>query len=165
MSMKTRGESGLGLIEVLVALVVVSTGILGARAMMNHAQAAQQNAAWRAWALISIQELGQAMRSNPEAFDQAQSYTSPRSPASTTHTPHACDSQACAASDRAAHDVLRWQQRLAERLPNAHSAIRATGPLEREVWVMWQSPRPEAVLACAPPAPEDAQCLSMALRP
>jgi len=163
--MKPFAESGLGLIEVLVALVVVSTGILGARAMMNHAQAAQQNAAWRGWALISIQELGQAMRSNPEAFDQAQAYTSPRSPASATHTPHVCDNQACAASDRAAHDVLRWQKRLAERLPDAHTAIRVTGPREREVWVMWRSPRPESVLACAPTEPKDAQCLSMELRP
>jgi len=158
--MKYATEHGLGLIEVLVATLVLSVGLLGATVMQAQAQAAAQHAEWQYQALRSTQDMVQAMRSNPLALEQG-AYNAPRPDLAPSSSTSACDTAPCAPVARAENDVQRWRQQLAERLPDGRGALLATGPAQRRLVVMWQSPRRDESTACPAPWPSEWSCLSL----
>lgn len=59
-------QSGIGLIEVLVAMVVLSIGFLAAATMQVQGMRANQNAGQRAQALLLLGDMMDRMRGNPE---------------------------------------------------------------------------------------------------
>ena len=158
--MKRPTEQGLGLIEVLIATLVLSVGLLGATLVQSQAQAAAQQADWQHQALRSAQDMAQAMRSNPLALEQG-AYTAPEPDAAQPVSAQACDTSPCDPVARAQHDVQQWRQRLAERLPSGRGALLAEGPTQRRLVVMWQSPTQNESTACPAPWPSEFSCLSL----
>jgi type IV pilus assembly protein PilV len=158
--MKRPTERGLGLIEVLIATLLLSVGLLGATVLQAQAQAAAQHADWQYQALRCAQDMAQTMRSNPLALEQG-AYTAPQPDSAPSSSTPACDNTPCAPMARAEHDVQRWRQQLAERLPNGRGALLATGPTQRHLVVMWQSPRRDEATACPAPWPSEWSCLSL----
>jgi type IV pilus assembly protein PilV len=158
--MKRPTEQGLGLIEVLIATLVLSVGLLGAKLVQSQAQAAAQQADWQHQALRSAQDMAQAMRSNPWALEQG-AYTAPPLDTAQAPTLQACDTSPCDPVARAQHDVQQWRQRLAERLPHGRGALLAEGPTQRRLVVMWQSPTQNESTACPAPWPREFSCLSL----
>ena len=158
--MKRPTEQGLGLIEVLIATLVLSVGLLGATVLQAQAQAAAQHAEWQYQALRCAQDMTQTMRSNQAALDQG-AYTAPQAEAAAPTSTQACHTTPCAPMARAEHDVQQWRQHLAERLPGGRGALLAIGPTQRRVVVMWQSPRRDESTACPAPWPSDFSCLSL----
>ncbi len=157
--MMRRTEQGLGLLEVLIALVVLSVGLMGASAMRLQAQAAAQQAEWQHQALLAAQAITQAMRSNPSAMIQG-AYTAENaddSVGSVAH--HPCERRACTPSARADHDVLAWRAHLATQLPDGRGVLQSMGPTQRRIVVMWSSPSPQAKAPCPTPWPEERSCL------
>lgn len=158
--MKHLTEQGLGLIEVLIATLVLSVGLLGATVLQAQAQAAAQHADWQHQALRSAQNMAQAMRSNPAALAQG-AYTAPHAEAATPVSTQVCHTVPCTPVARAEHDVQQWRQDLAERLPGGRGALLATGPQQRRLVVMWQPPLQDKATACPAPWPSDFSCLSL----
>ena len=158
--MRRPTEQGLGLIEVLIATLVLSVGLLGAKLVQSQAQAAAQQADWQHQALRSAQDMAQAMRSNPWALEQG-AYTAPPLDTAQAPTLQACDTSPCDPVARAQHDVQQWRQRLAERLPHGRGALLAEGPTQRRLVVMWQSPTQNESTACPAPWPSEFSCLSL----
>lgn len=156
--MMHRSEQGLGLLEVLIALVVLSVGLLGATTMSLQAQTAAQHAEWQHRALRAAQTITQAMRSNPSAMTQG-AYTAEHSDATVSLTAnHPCHSWACHPTARAEHDVLAWQAHLATQLPDGRGILQMTGPTQRRIVVMWSSPSANAVTPCPAPWPTELSC-------
>jgi type IV pilus assembly protein PilV len=158
--MKRPTEQGLGLIEVLIATLVLSVGLLGATVLQAQAQAAAQHADWQHQALRNAQDMAQSMRSNPLALEQG-AYTAPEPDAAHPASSQACDTSPCDPVARAQHDVQQWRQHLAERLPHGRGALLVTGPLQRRLVVMWQSPKRDEATACPSPWPSEFSCLSL----
>jgi type IV pilus assembly protein PilV len=158
--MKRTTEQGLGLIEVLIATLVLSVGLLGSTVLQAQAQAAAQHADWQHQALRSAQDMAQAMRSNPAALKQG-AYTAPLAEAAAPTPTQACHTTPCSPMARAEHDVQQWRQELAERLPQGRGALLDTGPEQRRLVVMWQPPRQDGATACPAPWPSDFSCLSL----
>lgn len=156
--MRRPTEQGLGLIEVLIATLVLSVGLLGATVLQAQAQAAAQQADWQHQALRSAQDMAQAMRSNPAALEHG-AYTAPQAEASAPMSTQACHTAACTPMARAEHDVQQWREQLAERLPNGRGALLTTGPTQRRLVVMWQSPTRNESTTCPAPWPSEFSCL------
>ena len=158
--MKRPTEQGLGLIEVLIATLVLSVGLIGATALQAQAQAAAQHADWQYQALRSAQDMAQAMRSNSAALAQG-AYTAPQAEAAARASTQACHTAPCSPVARAEHDVQQWRQHLAEHLPGGRGALLATGTQQRRLVVMWQPPQRNESTACPAPWPSDFSCLSL----
>lgn len=156
--MKHRTEQGLGLLEVLITLLILSVGLLGASAMRLQAQAAAQDVEWQHQALLAVQAITQAMRSNPSAVAQG-AYT-----AEHTHDTlgpaahHPCHNRACHPTARAEHDVLAWRAHLATQLPDGQGILQSIGPTKRRIVVMWSSPSTHATSVCPAPWPHVGSC-------
>jgi type IV pilus assembly protein PilV len=148
----------LGLIEVLIATLVLSLGLLGATVLQAQAQAVAQHADSQHQALRSAQDMAQAMRSNPVALQQG-AYTAPEPDAAQPAPSQACDTSPCDPVAQAQHDVQQWRQRLAERLPSGRGALLAEGPTQRRLVVMWQPPTQDESTACPAPWPSEFSCL------
>ncbi|MDH4583596.1 type IV pilus modification protein PilV [Pseudomonas sp. BN415] len=62
-----RGQSGVGLLEVLIALLVLSVGLLGMAAMMVRAHQAEIESYQRAQALVLLEDIAARMTANRPA--------------------------------------------------------------------------------------------------
>lgn len=60
------GQRGVSLIEVLIALLLVALGVLGAAALQLNALRYTQDSAYRAQAALLVTDLLERMRANPE---------------------------------------------------------------------------------------------------
>ena len=156
--MMRPSEQGLSLIEVLIALLFLSVGLMGATAMRLQAQAAAQQAEWQHQALLAAQAITQAMRSNPSAMAQGAYTVQDTDNALVSAAHHPCHSQACHPAARAEHDVLVWQASLAAQLPDGKGVLQAMGPTQRRIVVMWSSPSAHATAPCAAPWPQERNC-------
>ena len=120
------GQSGFSLIEVLVAIVVLSLGMLGAVGMQTTALQANKEARSQAVATTFARELAEKMRgnhavaiqttaaNNPYLFDTTLTGTS--SVAAFTANCFTTTT-GCSAAEEAAWDVADWQGRVLAALP------------------------------------------------
>jgi len=65
-----RSQNGVGLMEVLVALLLVAVGVLGFIALQLRSMEAANEAAERTFAINIARDLAERMRINKTAFDQ-----------------------------------------------------------------------------------------------
>lgn len=103
-------SSGFSLIEMLVSLLILATGLLGMIGLLIESQRAERTAAYRAAAAHLASDIAERMRANPLA---AAAY------ASGAGADHGCVNGAsdCAPADLAADDLHRWQGDIARQLP------------------------------------------------
>ena len=94
---RAKSQRGVGLIEVLIALIVVSIGLLGLAALQGKAQQAEMESYQRSQALILLQDMSSRLRAN--RADRANYLTKMAG----------CGGGA----SRAAQDLCEWSQSLA----------------------------------------------------
>lgn len=108
-------QRGFTLVEALVALVILSIGLLGVAKLVMSAMRADDSAYMRGQATQLAYELLDEMRSNrPGAIDGSYTMASAASDCSTT---------ACTTDVLAASDLFEWQGRLAEALPTGMGTV------------------------------------------
>lgn len=115
-----RRQRGISIVEALVALVVISVGMLGIAGLYLSSLQASRTAKLRAQAVLLVGSLADRIRANRES---AASYST----AAYGGEPetHDCDTATCSAEDLAEDDLARWIQDLRDSLPGG-DAINGT---------------------------------------
>ncbi len=117
------GNEGFTLLEVLVAVLVLSIGLLGIAGLQVTGLRFNQSAYMRTQATLLAYEMADQMRANrPTMLPPVNGYDIPNA-AGGVSVP-ACETAAgCTAVQMAQNDVFRWQQRLAQALPNGQGVV------------------------------------------
>lgn len=132
--MRVNGQKGFTLIEVLVALVVMSIGLLGLAALQLQGMKYNSDAYFRTQATTLAYDMIDRMRANATAA-RSGLYAATAAPTSATN----CETSACSAAQVAQYDLHRWYQALAARLPkpiDQPSSIQSTGG-QHTITIRW----------------------------
>jgi type IV pilus assembly protein PilV len=130
-------QRGTTLVEVLVAMLLMSFGVLAMTAMQAHAIQHSHTSELRTLASLLAQDLGDRMRANVAPLGDWSAYdlsatAKPLAPAATT-----CQgSTACTFTEAAAADLAQWQEQLAHSLPHGRGHVR-TVDTQADLWVIW----------------------------
>lgn len=118
-----RSQAGSSLLEVMVALIILSIGLMGLAMLQLKGMQFNTNAYFRTQATISANDIIERMRTNAGAHT---SYTA-AIPGSKP-TPD-CDTAICTGIQLAAHDLFAWSNALtnpATGIPGAFASISAS---------------------------------------
>lgn len=118
-----RGASGFSLLEVLVALIILSIGLLGLAALQAFSIKANQSANYRTQATALAYDLIDRMRANRNELIAGRYYTG------YTAAPGNCPDAGGSppASSAAARDVYDWKCAIRAQLPQGEGAVRMPG--------------------------------------
>ena len=109
--LKRRTTGGVGMVEVLVALVVLSVGMLG---LYVSTLRASNGAIYRTLAVNLAGDMADRIRANPRAGEAYEGDAEDNGCADT----NADDADDCTRSAMAADDLFRWRQEIAAALPD-----------------------------------------------
>jgi type IV pilus assembly protein PilV len=128
-----KPSAGFSLVESLVALVVISVGMIGIAALYAQGLRAGTTAVYRTLAVNLVADMADRIRGNRLGD------TNYGGPAANGH----CDpggNTDCTVAAMAAHDLFVWQAQVAAQLPNGAGAVRFTGttPPTYAISVTWQ---------------------------
>lgn len=132
-----RLSRGFSLLEAMIALVVLSVGMLGIAALHGQSLAAGRSAQLRTQAVNLAGDMADRIRVNRlggAAYEGAAEN-------------HECDPQSggdvdCTPAQMAAHDLFVWQAQLARLLPDGAGSVthQATDPPTYTIDVSWTEP-------------------------
>jgi type IV pilus assembly protein PilV len=117
--MRFLSNRGFTLVEVLVALVVLSIGLLGLAGLQSRGLQFNQGAVMRTHATQLIYDLSDRMRANINAFETgAYLGTGTGTATASCHT-----TSGCSPAQMAADDLAKWNQAVAQILPMGAAVI------------------------------------------
>jgi type IV pilus assembly protein PilV len=145
---------GFTLLEVLVALVILSIGLLGLAAMQASALSSTHGSQLESMVAIQARSLADAMSANPDywsanspTFTITASASNPKSPVYGTGTPsppttgNCLNSTTCVGSptNMAGYDVEVWANELLNLVPGANATITCTAsaPVGCKITITW----------------------------
>lgn len=112
-------QQGVSLIESLVAIVVMALGILGILGVQMRNLSDTSTTVRRAQAIRLIEDLGERMRTNPNALANLGNYVSTfASTPSATSCASGCDNGALAA-----YDIAVWKKAVSDTLPLGQAEV------------------------------------------
>ncbi len=122
MSRSKRSAAGFGMVEMLVALVVLSVGMLGIAALYVTTLRASNGAIFRTLAVNLAADMADRIRANPRAGNAYEA----------AGADNACVGLAadCNRQQMAADDLFRWSQELAQLLPDDGNVATAQGTVQ-----------------------------------
>ncbi len=189
-----KSQQGSSLIEVLITMLIVAVGLLGAGGMQIASTRYQQTAFMRSQAVVQAQFIAEKIRANNAVVSDTtaannERYLAPDSYAiaGTLPTDPACgmtSGSTCTGRQAAVKDLRDWRQSVAT-LPGGRGSIvavtggGATDQMARTIVVMWQEKQDNEVDAIAatvdsncpvPPAvpaaaPAGVRCFAMVVTP
>ncbi|MBQ0797954.1 MAG: type IV pilus modification protein PilV [Porticoccaceae bacterium] len=101
-------QQGVGLIEVLIAVLVLSVGILGVAALQITGKQALSDASQRSVATGLARDIAERMRSNPSELESYETTLG----GGTITEPSTCRNSNCTTAQLAARDLFEWEQLL-----------------------------------------------------
>lgn len=118
-----RLDQGFTLLEVLIALLIFSLGLLGMAGLMVLSVRTNQSAYLRTQASFLAQSMIDRIRANLGQIDTyATSYP-------ITGSDPCASGAVCSPADIATHDAVLWSTQLSDSLPNASAEIQCDGAL------------------------------------
>jgi len=117
-----RYASGVGMVEVLVAMIVLAIGMLGTATLYTTALQAKTTAKSRMYAVNLVNDIADRIRSNRLAGDSYDlgALEATTAPTSTTNCIQSTMAAiACTPAQMAAADLHEWHQQINEHLPGA----------------------------------------------
>ena len=139
----TKKQKGFSLVEVLIALVIMSVGMLGIAGLYVQSMQAGRTSMFRHHAVNLAGDVADRIRANPTA-GAAYAHV-----AAATGTNNNCVAMAtdCNAADMAANDIFIWQQEADDILPDGavevvFTAAVAANPPTYQITVTWDEPNP-----------------------
>ena len=169
-SLVSKAQRGATLIEILVTMLVVAIGLLGAAGLQLSATRYQQTAHIRSRAVLQAQFITEKIRANSSAVvnpappDAASTYLAPQAYAAATLAALPADpgcgvATACTITQAAVKDMRDWRLSV-QALPGGRGAIfpvtiagGATDRAARQIIVMWQEKQQNETGTAANPDP------------
>ncbi len=142
----SKTSKGFSLIEVLIALIIMSVGMLGIAGLYVQSMQAGRTSMLRHHAVNLASDIADRIRANPTA---GASYIAGAG------TDNNCVAQGvdCSIAQMAAHDIFLWQQQAAEFLPAMADGSQqvivafdaAVTPPTYTITVRWDEPTPDNI--------------------
>ncbi len=131
---------GFNLVEVLIALIIMSVGMLGIAGLYVHSMQAGRTSLFRHHAVTLAGDVADRIRANPRALAAY----------GLGGADNNCVSGGinCTPAQMAANDVLLWQQQAVDTLPTGAVAIvfsDAVVPATYQITVSWTEPGPAPI--------------------
>jgi type IV pilus assembly protein PilV len=134
----SRQDKGFSLVEVLVAMVVLSIGLLGLAGLQTAGLKANNSAYQRSQANIMANDILDRMRANRVGI--AAGYYD--DPYESTPSDPGCVTSGCTVDEMADYDVFLWETSLGNTLPGGRGAISGDGTGSVfTITVMWDDNR------------------------
>lgn len=117
MQSKKRGTHGFSLIEVLIALIVMSVGMLGIAGLYVHGMQAGRTSLFRHHAVALAGDVADRIRANPlgkESYNDSGEAANPGV---------LCFTQACTPAEMAASDKYFWDQQADATIPDGDVTV------------------------------------------
>ena len=112
---------GFTLVEVLVALVILSVGLLSMATLMMLSLQSSQGAYLRSQASLLTYDIVERMRANYTQATSTDDYVLAKG-ASATSNPN-CRTSGCGSSDQAKQDLYDWRKSISDSIPSADASI------------------------------------------
>ncbi len=118
--MSSRGslQQGFSLIEILVALTIVSVGLLGLVGFQIHTQKISSNAYYHTQAVIITHDMAERIRANPIANHQQQYHLKQAVQNTNCHKQVGCTPQ-----NMAKNDLFEWYETIKQGLPKGSGVV------------------------------------------
>jgi type IV pilus assembly protein PilV len=120
--------AGFSLIEVLIALVILSVGLLGIAAMVSVSLKSKDSSYYRTEALTLASSILDRMRAN-SAIATANGYDTTYSATIGTAPSNNCTGGTCSTADIATMDLSQWKTEISNALPGFSSGTPAGGKI------------------------------------
>lgn len=133
---RNRGQQGFSLIEVLIALIIMSVGMLGIASLYVQSMQAGRTSLFRHHAVTLAGDVADRIRANRTA---GVVYEDPDG-ANNNCIAAGVD---CTTAEMAMHDILIWQQQADDSLPNGDVVVTFDGgvtPAEYTIQINWDEP-------------------------
>jgi type IV pilus assembly protein PilV len=129
-----KKQTGITLIESLIALVVAALGILGVVGVQMRTLVDTQASVNRGYAISLIDDLAERIQTNPDGLNNLSVYTSATPTVSTD-----CSTAACTPSALANYDTKQWLDQVATTLPGSTVKVFIPdgGPRQLGVLIGW----------------------------
>ena len=111
-----RRQLGFNLIEVMIALVIISVGLLGLAGLQVSSLQQNQSAYYRSQATLFAYDIADRMRANIDEVD-AGSYFIASAAENTDCVNFTGAAAGCDPDEMAAHDIGEWQDAILDELP------------------------------------------------
>jgi type IV pilus assembly protein PilV len=137
---------GFTLLEVLVALVILSIGLLGLAAMQASALSSTHGSQTESMVVIQARSLADAMTANPDywgnnspTFTVSGTATSPVYGSNAPTYSGSCANTVCSPADIAGYDLAQWANQLLTQVPGATATITCAGsaPVGCSITITW----------------------------
>jgi type IV pilus modification protein PilV len=160
--MKTKKlyyQAGVGIIEVMVAIILLAMTLLGAVALQFATAKEQRSSQFVSRAAIAANELAERMRANrtgledlfnPQYITSATTYSASVTALGSSSSTQSClaASPCSSAAATAADDLAQWQQSLVQTMPRGQTAAIVLMPptstngaaLSRDIVIAWVEP-------------------------
>lgn len=133
-----RRQSGFSLVEVLIALVIMSVGMLGIAGLYVQGMQAGRTSTFRHHAVTLAGDVADRIRANPAAgvaYNHAADAAGDNSCVES--------GEICSAADMAANDIFLWQEQADDTLPSGDVAVvfnALVNPPSYQITVSWNEP-------------------------
>ena len=152
-------QNGVSMVEVLVAIVVLSFGLLGLAGLQADGLRSNNDAYMRSQATLLAYDMLDRMRANLQGVENG-FYDDLFS---TTPTDPDCVGSGCSIQQMSEHDAFEWNEKLAELLPEGQGKVIGSGRGSIfTITVMWDERRTGATgVACSGDPQVDLTCFTL----
>jgi type IV pilus assembly protein PilV len=154
-------QRGFSLLEVLIALLVLSIGLLGLAALQTTGLRSNQMASMRTSATTAVYDIIDRMRANPQGVLDADYVIDT---ATTPSSPPDCRTGSCTTAELATFDLGEWKNTIDELPGGTGEITQAAGtPPVNTITVRWNELRDPAVTGttCPPASSTDLKCFRL----
>lgn len=146
-------QAGVSLMEALIAILLLTLGLLAILGMQVHALANVQDSVRRTQAIRLVEDLSERLKALPDAIGQASNVALDWESATTTVSD--CAAMQCTPSQLAKFHANRWLASVKESLPlgDANVFVVASDPRQLGVMLAWRAHEKDGVDAMSVLAP------------
>ncbi|HFE32669.1 MAG TPA: type IV pilus modification protein PilV [Gammaproteobacteria bacterium] len=156
-------QAGFTLLEILIALIILSIGLLGLAGLQANSLKNNNSAYQRTQASLLANEMLDRIRANRQGLETG-AYDAIDS---TSTSDPGCITSGCSNMQMAQYDAHDWSDRLANLLPSGQGTVSGGGANSVfTITVMWDDARTGATgTACSGDTSVDLTCFTLSTRP